>query len=71
MCSWPLIWKEARIISSRVSHGEFSKAIENLANGTLNPGSMITGILNLEEAQNGFELLEKEPGKHLKILLKV
>jgi threonine dehydrogenase-like Zn-dependent dehydrogenase len=66
-----LIWKEAKIIASRVSHGEFSKAIEALGNGTLNPGSMITGILNLEDAQKGFELLEKEPGKHLKILLKV
>ena len=66
-----LIWKEARIITSRVSHGEFAKAIEALANGTLNPRSMITGILNLEDAQKGFELLEKEPGKHLKILLKV
>ena len=66
-----LIWKEARIIASRVSHGEFAKAIEALANGTLNPESMITGILNLEDAQKGFELLEKEPGKNLKILLKV
>jgi threonine dehydrogenase-like Zn-dependent dehydrogenase len=66
-----LIWKEARIIASRVSHGEFAKVIEALGNGTLNPGSMITGILNLEDAQKGFELLEKEPEKHLKILLKV
>jgi 2-desacetyl-2-hydroxyethyl bacteriochlorophyllide A dehydrogenase len=66
-----LIWKEARIITSRVSHGEFAKVIEALANGTLNPRSMITGILNLEDAQQGFELLEKEPERHLKILLKV
>jgi 2-desacetyl-2-hydroxyethyl bacteriochlorophyllide A dehydrogenase len=66
-----LIWKEARIIAARVSHGEFAKVIEALGNGTLNPASMITGILNLEDAQKGFELLEKEPGKHLKILLKV
>jgi threonine dehydrogenase-like Zn-dependent dehydrogenase len=66
-----LIWKEAKIISSRVSHGEFSKAIEALDNGTLNPDKMITGILKLEDAQKGFELLENEPGKHLKILLKI
>jgi 2-desacetyl-2-hydroxyethyl bacteriochlorophyllide A dehydrogenase len=66
-----LIWKEAKIIASRVSHGEFSRAIEALDNGKLNPESMITEILNLEDAQKGFELLEKEPGKHLKILLKV
>jgi 2-desacetyl-2-hydroxyethyl bacteriochlorophyllide A dehydrogenase len=66
-----LIWKEARIIASRVSHGEFAKVIEALGKGVLNPRSMITGILNLEDAQKGFELLEKEPKKHLKILLKV
>lgn len=66
-----LIWKEARIISSRVSHGEFSKAIDALDRGTLDPDKMITGVLNLEDAQRGFELLEKEPGKNLKILLKV
>lgn len=66
-----LIWKEARIIASRVSHGEFSKAIEALDKGTLNPDKMITGILNLEDAQKGFDLLDKEPAKNLKILLKV
>ena len=66
-----LIWKEAKIIASRVSHGEFSKAIEALDKGILNPDKMITGILNLEDAQKGFDLLEKEPANHLKILLKV
>lgn len=66
-----LIWKEAKIIASRVSHGEFAKAIEALDSGTLNPGKMITGILPLDEAQQGFEFLENEPWKHLKILLKI
>lgn len=66
-----LIWKEARIVASRVSHGEFSKAIEALASGKLNPDKMITGILNLEDAQKGFDLLEREPSKNLKILLKI
>lgn len=66
-----LIWKEAKIVSSRVSHGEFAKAIDALDKKNINPEKMITGILNLEEAQRGFELLESEPGKHLKILLKI
>jgi threonine dehydrogenase-like Zn-dependent dehydrogenase len=66
-----LIWKEAKILTSRVSHGEFAKVIEALDKGTLNPGKMITGILKLEDAQKGFDLLENEPAKHLKILLKV
>lgn len=66
-----LIWKEAMIITSRVSHGEFSKVINALDSGILNPEKMISGILNLDEAQKGFELLEREPGKHLKILIKI
>jgi threonine dehydrogenase-like Zn-dependent dehydrogenase len=66
-----LIWKEARIISSRVSHGEFSKVIAALADGSLNPESMITGTLNLKDAQKGFELLDTQPASNLKILLKV
>jgi Threonine dehydrogenase and related Zn-dependent dehydrogenases len=66
-----LIWKEARIISSRVSHGEYAKVIEALDKGTLHPESMITGIFDLKDAQRGFECLENEPEKHLKILLKV
>jgi threonine dehydrogenase-like Zn-dependent dehydrogenase len=66
-----LIWKEAKIISSRVSHGEFSTAIEALNNGSLNPEKMITGIIKLEDALKGFELLENEPARNLKILLKI
>jgi len=66
-----LIWKEAVIIASRVSHGEFSKVIDALGKEILNPEKMITGILDLEDAQKGFEYLENEPEKHLKILLRV
>ena len=66
-----LIWKEARIIASRVSHGEFSQAIDALASGKLKPDGMITGIMSLDEAQKGFELLEEEPQKNLKILIKI
>ncbi|MCX6335028.1 MAG: alcohol dehydrogenase catalytic domain-containing protein [Bacteroidia bacterium] len=66
-----LIWKEARIIASRVSHGEFSKVIEALDKGKVHPESMVTGIFELKDAQKGFEFLENEPEKHLKILLKV
>ncbi len=66
-----LIWKEARIIASRVSHGEFARAIDALGKGLLNPSGMISGIMDLDDAQKGFEMLEKDPGNHLKILLKV
>jgi threonine dehydrogenase-like Zn-dependent dehydrogenase len=32
---------------------------------------MVTGIFDLKDAQKGFESLDNEPEKHLKILLKV
>ena len=65
-----LIWKEGTIVTSRVSHGEFAETIENLEKGTLKPDMLVSDILHPSEAQHAFEMLEKEPSKHLKILLK-
>lgn len=65
-----LIWKEAKIIASRVSQGEFSETIANLEKGTLKPDALVTDILDPADIQHGFEMLEKEPENHLKILLK-
>ncbi|MBN2520951.1 MAG: alcohol dehydrogenase catalytic domain-containing protein, partial [Bacteroidales bacterium] len=65
-----LIWKEGTIITSRVSHGEFSETIENMEKGNLKPDVLISDILHPSEAQKAFEMLESEPSKHLKILLK-
>jgi threonine dehydrogenase-like Zn-dependent dehydrogenase len=65
-----LIWKEGTIVTSRVSHGEFAETIENLEKGTLKPEMLISDILHPSEVQHAFEMLEKEPSKHLKILLK-
>jgi threonine dehydrogenase-like Zn-dependent dehydrogenase len=65
-----LIWKEGTIVTSRVSHGEFAETIENLNRGTLKPDALVTDILYPSQAQHAFEMLEAEPEKHLKVLLK-
>ncbi|HLO60847.1 MAG TPA: alcohol dehydrogenase catalytic domain-containing protein [Bacteroidales bacterium] len=65
-----LIWKEGTIITSRVSHGEFAETIDNMNRGTLKPGALVTDILHPSKTQEAFEMLEEEPDKHLKILLK-
>jgi threonine dehydrogenase-like Zn-dependent dehydrogenase len=65
-----LIWKEGIIMTSRVSHGEFAETIENMNMGTLKPDAIITDILHPSQTQKAFEMLEEEPQKHLKILLK-
>ena len=66
-----LIWKEAKIIASRVSHGEFNETIRHLSSGKLNPGYLITAVKCMPEIRSAFELLEKEPENQLKILLQV
>ena len=64
-----LIWKEAKIIASRVTHGEFDETIQNLAAGKLKPQHLISTIMKPEKIQQAFENLEKHPGRYLKILL--
>ncbi|HNY14246.1 MAG TPA: alcohol dehydrogenase catalytic domain-containing protein [Bacteroidales bacterium] len=65
-----LIWKEGIIMTSRVSHGEFAETIENLNRGTLKPDAIVTDIMHPSKTQEAFEMLENEPHKHLKIMLK-
>ncbi len=66
-----LIFKEAKIISSRVTHGEFSETLHHLEHGHLKPDALISKIMHVSEAQHGFEILEQEPENYLKILLRV
>jgi threonine dehydrogenase-like Zn-dependent dehydrogenase len=65
-----LIWKEGVIMTSRVSHGEFAETIENMNRGTLKPDAIVTDILHPSQTQEAFRMLEEEPQKHLKIMLK-
>jgi L-gulonate 5-dehydrogenase len=66
-----LIWKEASIITSRVSQGEFSEVIQHLAAGNLKPEAFISREMSGSEIQIAFDLLENEPEKYLKILIKI
>jgi 2-desacetyl-2-hydroxyethyl bacteriochlorophyllide A dehydrogenase len=66
-----LIWREATLIASRVTQGEFSETIENLQKGTLKPDALITDVFTADKAQEAFKMLRAEPEKHLKILLKL
>jgi len=65
------IWKEARIVASRVSHGEFAETIYHLSLGHLNPDALISSEFSASRVQEAFDILEKEPQNYLKILLKL
>ena len=66
-----LIWREAKIIASRVTHGEFSKTIQQMSKKNLKPDILISKEFALNDTQEAFEKLEKEPEKYLKILLNI
>lgn len=66
-----LIWKEAQIVASRVSHGEFSESIKHLDAGTLNADALISAEYPAHRIQEAFEVLENEPENYLKILLQI
>jgi threonine dehydrogenase-like Zn-dependent dehydrogenase len=64
-----MIWKEAKIVSSRVSDGEFSEVLEHLQKGDLKPDALISKVMHGSQTQEAFELLQKEKSNYLKILL--
>ncbi len=64
-----LIWKEAQLITSRVSDGEFSEVLANLSAGNLKPDALISKVMPGAQIQKAFELLQKEKEKYLKVLL--
>lgn len=64
-----LIWREARIVASRVSHGEFAEAIHHFDLGNLKPDAIVSAYIPAAEANDAFELLQTQPEKYLKIVM--
>jgi threonine dehydrogenase-like Zn-dependent dehydrogenase len=64
-----LIWREAKIVASRVNQGEFKDVIEHLSEGNLNPDILISKEIDPSQAMEALQLLENEPENYLKILI--
>jgi len=66
-----LIWKEAKIVASRVSHGEYTETLSALEKGILKPEALITKQMQMPDLQQAFSILETQKKDHLKILMEV
>lgn len=66
----PLVWKEAEIITSRVSRGEFPRAIALVASGRMPAGQLVTHEMSIEQAPEAFRMLDEETEGVVKILLR-
>lgn len=64
-----LIWKEAKIIASRVSHGEYVETLLALKKGILKPEAIITKEMPIQDLQKAFSILENDKKNHLKIMM--
>jgi threonine dehydrogenase-like Zn-dependent dehydrogenase len=66
-----LVMKEAQIIASRVTRGEFPRALRMLSRGLLHPELLITDRMPLREAAAAFEKVDREDPGTIKIVLDV
>ncbi|MCK4298855.1 MAG: alcohol dehydrogenase catalytic domain-containing protein [Planctomycetes bacterium] len=67
----PFVWKEAEIIASRVTLGEFPRALRMLAGGRLHPERILTHELPLERVADAFELMLDPGAGAIKVLLEI
>jgi alcohol dehydrogenase len=66
-----LVLKEAQIIASRVTLGEFARAIRMLAKGRLHPELLITDRVPLRDVAAAFEKVDREDPTTIKVVLDV
>jgi 2-desacetyl-2-hydroxyethyl bacteriochlorophyllide A dehydrogenase len=66
-----LVLKEAKIIASRVTRGEFPRAIRMMSRGLLHPEILITDVMPLEEITDAFAKVDREDPETIKIVLEI
>lgn len=66
-----LVLKEAQIIASRVTRGEFPRAIQMMSRGLLHPDLLITDVMPLEEITAAFTQVDQEDPCTIKVVLEI
>jgi L-gulonate 5-dehydrogenase len=66
-----LVIKEAKIVASRVTRGEFPRALRLLAKGLLHPELLITSQMALRDIDAAFAQVDREEGETLKLVIDV
>lgn len=67
----PFVWREAEARTSRVTRGEFPRAVRLIAQGRMRPGVLVTHEFPLERAAEAFALLDDADAHAVKIRLTV
>ncbi len=67
----PFVWKEATIVASRVSRGEFARAISMIEKGVIDPTHIVTHEVPLEYVPDAFRMLADGSQEALKVIVKI
>ena len=66
-----LVLKEAQIIASRVTRGEFPRAIQMMSRGLLHPDLLITEVRPLDDITEAFAQVDQEDPCTIKVVLEI
>jgi L-gulonate 5-dehydrogenase len=66
-----LVLKEAEIIATRVTRGEFPRAIGMMSRGLLHPDLLITDVMPLENITKAFDQVDREDPETIKVVLEI
>ncbi len=71
----PVFWKECvfkelQIVGSRVTLGDYPRALRLMELNKFHPDLLISEVLQLDELDKAFHLLEEKPDQYLKVLVK-
>jgi threonine dehydrogenase-like Zn-dependent dehydrogenase len=64
------VFKELQIVGSRVTLGDYPRALRLMERNRFHPDWLISEVLQLSELGRAFHLLEEKPDQYLKILVK-
>jgi threonine dehydrogenase-like Zn-dependent dehydrogenase len=72
----PVFWKEfvekeIQLVGSRVTLGDFPRALSLMGQERFHPDLFISKEFPLEETGKAFRLLEEEPDRNLKFLIRI
>jgi len=74
--STPVFWKEfvlkeIQLVGSRVTLGDFPRALSLMSRGIFHPDLLISKECRLDDTGEAFQLLEEKPDRYLKVLIRV
>ena len=72
----PVFWKEAvfkelQIVGSRVTLGDFPRALQLMDMGRFHPDLLVSEVFELQQLEKAFHILEDKPDEILKVMVKI